>query len=223
MPQAIIFDIDGTLVDSVQHHAEAWVKALEQYGYQVDLETMRQQIGKGGQFILPEFLSDAEIKQDGEAISSYRKRYYQENLLPEVRPFPKVKELFERLRTDRIKIVLASSARPETADHYQKLLDVQDLVEGVTSKGDADEGKPSPDIFEAALGKLPGTAAEEVLVVGDSPYDAIAASQLSLATVGVLCGGFAEPALRDAGCITIFQDPADLLVNYERSPLSPKE
>jgi len=98
MPQAIIFDIDGTLVDSVRHHAEAWVKALEPYGYSADFETMRQQLGKSGEFILPEFLSDAEIKQDSEAISRYRKRYYQENLLPEVQPFPKVKEIFERLK-----------------------------------------------------------------------------------------------------------------------------
>lgn len=97
------------------------------------------------------------------------------------------------------------------------------MVEGVTSKGDADEGKPSSEIFGAALGKLPGTATEEVSVVGDSPYDAIAASKLSLATVGVLSGGFSDATLHDAGgCIAIFQDPTDLLANYERSPLYPK-
>lgn len=222
MPQAVIFDIDGTLVDSVKYHAEAWVKAFEAHGYQADLEAMCQQIGKGGEFILPDFLSEAEIEKDGEAISDYRKQYYQEHLLPKVQAFPKVRDLFERLQNDRIPIVLASSARPETAAHYQELLGIKDLIRGVTSKGDVEEGKPSPDIFEAALKLLPGIPAAEVVVVGDSPYDAQAAAKLGLTTVGVLCGGFAEAVLREAGYTEIYQDPADLLACYERSLLSPE-
>lgn len=222
MPKAVIFDIDGTLVDSVKYHAEAWVKAFEKYGHPADFEAMCQQIGKSGEFILPEFLSDAEIEQDGESISDYRKQYYQEHLLPQVQPFPQVKALFERLRADQLQIVLASSARPETAQHYEELLGVKDLIEGVTSKGDAESGKPEPDIFAAALKKLPGIPAEAVLVVGDSPYDAIAATKLSLTPIGVLCGGFSESTLREAGCTEIYQDPADLLSHYERSPLKPK-
>jgi HAD superfamily hydrolase (TIGR01509 family) len=221
MPQAIIFDVDGTLVDSVKHHAAAWVKAFQEYGYQADIATMFQQIGKGGEFILSEFLSEAEIERDGEAISDYRKQYYQQHLLPQVQSFPKVKELFERLRQDGLTLVLASSARPDTVEHYEQLLGIQDLIAGVTSKGDVEEGKPSPDIFAAALKQLSGIPAEAVVVVGDSPYDAQAAAKLDLTTVGVLCGGFAESTLREAGCTAIYQDPADLLAHYDGSPLAP--
>lgn len=216
MPQAVIFDIDGTLVDSVRHHAEAWVEAFKQYGYEVDIEKMKQQIGKGGEYILPVFLSEAEIKENGEKISDRRKEYYQTHLLPQIQPFPKVVELFKRLKADGIRIVLASSARPETAQHYEKLLGVEDLIDGVTSKGDVEQAKPDPDIFLAALEKLPGIAPEAVIVVGDSPYDAQAAQKIPLQTIGVLCGGFSEECLTEAGCIAIYQDPADLLARYEQ-------
>jgi HAD superfamily hydrolase (TIGR01509 family) len=221
MPQAVIFDIDGTLVDSVKYHAEAWVKAMEAHGYQADFDKMSQQIGKGGEFIMPEFISEAEVEKDGEAISDYRKQYYQENLLPKVKPFPQVKPLFERLRADQVKIVLASSARPDTVEYYKGLLEVGDLIEGVTSTGDVEKAKPNPDIFEAAMSKLNGISVENTIVVGDSPYDAQAACKISLRTIGVLCGGFAESVLREAGCFSIYRDPADLLANYEQSPLKP--
>lgn len=221
MPQAVIFDIDGTLVDSVDLHAEAWVKAFEKFGYSATHDQMRNQIGKGGEFILPDFLSDAEIEKDGDAITHYRKTYFHENLLQHVKPFPKVTELFQRLKGDGIRIALASSAQPETAEHYEKLLGVTDLIDGLTCKGDVDKAKPDPDIFIAALEKLGGMPATEAIVVGDSPYDAQAANKIKLSTVGVLCGGFSQEVLQDAGCIAIYQDPADLLEHYDQSPLSP--
>ena len=220
MPKAVIFDIDGTLVDSVSFHAEAWVKAFEKYGYPADFERVKQQIGKGGEYILPEFISEDEIEKDGENISDYRKEYYQENLLPKVKTFPKVRELFERIKADGSEIVLASSARPKTVEHYQELLGIKDLINGVTSKGDVEKAKPNPDIFIAALNHFESADRESVIVVGDSPYDAEAAEKISLSTVGVLCGGFSEKVLKEAGCIAIYKDPADLLERYEESPLS---
>lgn len=220
MPKAVIFDLDGTLVDSVHFHAEAWVKAFEQYGYHTAFEDLRQQIGKGGDYILPEFISEDEIEKDGDKISDYRKQYYQENYLPKVKSFPKVRELLERVKADGNQIVLASSARPETVQHYQELLGIKDLIDGVTTTGDVEKAKPHPDIFLAALNHLKGVNRESVIVVGDSPYDAEAAQKVSLPTIGVLCGGFSEKILKEAGCIAIYKDPADLLDNYEESPLS---
>ena len=220
MPEAVIFDIDGTLVDSVNFHAEAWVKAFERYGYHADFEDVRQQIGKGGEYILPEFISPEEVEKDGEKISDYRKQYYQENLLPKVQSFPKVKELFERVKADGTRIILASSARPKTVEHYKELLGIKDLIDGVTSTGDVEQAKPEPDIFLAALNHLEGASRESVIVVGDSPYDAEAAEKISLSTVGVLCGGFSEKVLKEAGCIAVYKDPADLLDRYEESPLN---
>ncbi|MEB3278348.1 MAG: HAD family phosphatase [Lyngbya sp.] len=223
MPEAIIFDIDGTLVDSVHFHAEAWVKAFKQYGYDADFDKVRQQIGKGGEYILPEFISEEEIEKDGEKISDYRKEYYQKNLLDKIKPFPKVRELFERVKADGTQIVLASSARPKTVEHYQELLGIKDLINGVTSRGDVEQAKPNPDIFIAALNHLENVSKESVIVVGDSPYDAQAAEKISLSTVGVLSGGFSEDVLKEAGCIAIYKDPADLLDRYEESPLRAQE
>ncbi len=110
--------------------------------------------------------------------------------------------------------MLASSARNETIAHYQKLLDIENLIDGATSTDDVDRAKPEPDIFEAALAKLPDLSTEEVIVIGDSPYDAIAANKISLTTIGVLCGGFPRQTLTEAGCVAFYQDPADLLANY---------
>lgn len=219
MPQAIIFDIDGTLVDSVDFHAQAWVKAFEHFGYQAEYEQMRQQIGKGGDYILPVFLSQSEIEQDGSQISQYRKQFYQEHLLPKVQPFPQVRALFEQVRADGKRIVLASSGQPETVEHYKSLLQVEDLIDGATSTGDVEHAKPNPDIFLSAMEHFPNLDPSDILVVGDSPYDAEAAGKIPLQTIGVLCGGFSEATLREAGCTKIYQDPADLLAHYSRSPL----
>lgn len=214
MIKAIIFDLDGTLVDSVDYHAEAWVKAFGKYGYDFPFEKLRQQIGKGSDFIVGDLLSKDEAKKLHSDIAQYRKEYYQANLLSKVQPFPQVKQLFETIKADGIKIVLASSARNETIAHYQKLLDIENLIDGATSTDDVDRAKPEPDIFEAALAKLPDISTEEVIVIGDSPYDAIAANKISVTTIGVLCGGFARETLIEAGCVAIYQDPADLLANY---------
>lgn len=214
MIKAIIFDVDGTLVDSVDYHTQAWVKAFQKYGYDFAYDQLRQQIGKGSSFIVGDLLSPPEAEKLESEIAQYRKQYYQDNLLEKVQPFPKVKELFTAIKADELKVVLASSARKETIAHYKKLLEIEDLIDGATSTDDVAQSKPEPDIFQAALKQLEGISPEEVVVVGDSPYDAIAATKASLKTIGVLSGGFATETLQEAGCIAIYQDPADLLDHY---------
>ncbi len=222
MPDAIIFDIDGTLIDSVDAHAEAWVVAFKQFGYTVGFEEMKQKIGKGGEFVIEDVFSPEEVEAKGEQIHSFRSQYYHDNFLKQVQPLPKVRELFERIREDGLRILLATSAQPESAEHYIELLGVKDLIEGCTTTGDVKKAKPNPDIFETVLAKLDGITADQVIVVGDSPYDAEAAAKAFLQTVGVLTGGFSEEQLKSAGCIAIYKDPADLLAYYTDSPLSPK-
>ena len=212
--KAIIFDLDGTLVDSVDYHTEAWVKAFQEYGYDFPFDKLRQQIGKGSELIVRELLSSKEAEKLESDILEYRQKYYQNNLLEKVQPFPKVKELFETIRADNLKIVLASSASKENVEYYQKLLKVEDLIDGATSSDDVDKSKPEPDIFLSASKKLGNIAADEVLVVGDSPYDASAAGKASLRSIGVLCGGFDRETLTLSGYVAIYQDPADLLDNY---------
>ncbi|MCJ2055491.1 HAD family hydrolase [Methylobacterium sp. J-048] len=218
--RAVIFDIDGTLLDSVDLHARAWVEAFAHFGVETDETKVRSQIGKGGDELMPVFLPAERIKREGKEIESFRSDLFKTKYLPEVRPFPAVRPLFERIREAGLKIALASSGKGPEVERYQEILGIADLVDVVTSSDDADRSKPHPDIFEAAAKKLEGLAKTDMIVIGDTPYDAEAASKAGLRTVGVLCGGFPEADLAGAGCIAIFRDPQDLLDGFDRSPLA---
>lgn len=220
MIKAVIFDIDGTLVDSVDFHAEAWQRAFEHFGKKIPYAEVRRQIGKGGDQLMPVFLSEEELDEFGKELEKWRGELFKREYLPRVRGFPKVRELFRRVHDDGKRPALASSAKGDELEAYKKIAHVEDLVEEETSKDDAERSKPHPDIFEAALEKLGDLKPEEAVVVGDTPYDAEAAGKLGLKTVGVLCGGFPEAGLRAAGCVAIYRDPADLLARYGESPLS---
>lgn len=217
MPRAVIFDVDGTLVDSVDLHARAWHDAFLLYGRDIPYEDVRYQIGKGGDQLMPVFFPPDELRRFGEEMQKRRSLLYRERYMSQVRAFPGVRELFERIRRDGKRIALASSAERDEFEHNMQLLGIGDLIDGATSAHDAERSKPFPDIFEAAIARLDGLRAEEAIAVGDTHYDAEAAGQIGLRTVGMLCGGFPEEDLRDAGCVEIWKDPADLLANYERS------
>jgi phosphoglycolate phosphatase-like HAD superfamily hydrolase len=131
-----------------------------------------------------------------------------------------VRDLFERIRRDGKRVALASSAKEDEVKIYKDLANIADLVEEESSADDAARSKPHPDIFAAALARLGDVQPSDAIAIGDTPYDAEAAGKLNIKTIGVLCGGFPEAELRDAGCIAIFNDPADLLARYEQSPLS---
>jgi HAD superfamily hydrolase (TIGR01549 family) len=219
MITAVIFDIDGTLVDSVDLHARAWQEAFREFGREVEYERVRHQIGKGGDQLLPVFFTPEELERFGERMEKFRGDLFKREYLPKVRAFPAVRELFERVRADGKRIALASSAKEEELEAYKEIANVADLVEEETSKDDVERSKPHPDIFASALAKLGRPAARQVIVVGDTPYDAEAAGRVSLQTVGVLCGGFPERELRAAGCVEIYRDPADILARYEETAL----
>lgn len=221
MAKAIIFDIDGTLLDSVDLHAQAWQEAFRHFGHEIPYSDIRSQIGKGGDQLLPVFLSEEERKARGKEIEEYRGKLFKEKYLPKVKPFPGVRELFEKIKQNGQQVALASSAKGDELKTFEKIANIEDLVEVETSSADAKRSKPHPDIFEAALARLGDQVQkEEVIVVGDSPHDAEGAKRAQLRTVGVRCGGFPEADLRAAGCIAIYDGPEDLLHGYERSPLS---
>ncbi len=217
MIEAVIFDVDGTLVDSVDLHARAWQEAFARFGKQVPYQDVRYQIGKGGDQLMPVFFSRAELDDFGEELEKLRGEHYKREYLPRVRAFPRVRELFERVRADGRRIALASSAKEEELGAYKRIAHIEDLVEEETSADDADKSKPHPDIFEAALARLGHVSPDRVIVVGDTPYDAEAARKANLRTIGLLSGGFPEEDLRAAGCLQIFEDAADLLARYEDS------
>ena len=220
MIKAVIFDIDGTLVDSVDLHAKAWQEAFRHFGREFPFERVRYQIGKGGDQLMPVFLSPEELERFGDELEKYRGELFKKQYLPGVRPFPRVRDLFERVRADGLRVALASSAKEDEVKVYKKIADIGDLIEEQTSADDAERSKPHPDIFEAALGRLGDVGPAEVCVVGDTPYDAQAAGKIGVRTVGLLCGGFPEEDLRAAGCVEIYKDPADLLARYEESSLT---
>ncbi|MBA3440927.1 MAG: HAD family hydrolase [Pyrinomonadaceae bacterium] len=220
MIKAVIFDIDGTLVDSVDFHAKAWHETIKHFGHDAPYEKVRHQIGKGADQLMPVFFSKEELREKEDEIEEFRGELYKREYLSRVKSFPKVRELFERIKQDGKQILLASSAVGEELATYKKIANIEDLIEGETSADDAEKSKPHPDIFEAALSQLGDIGAHQVIVIGDTPYDAEAAGKIDLRTIGVLCGGFPEKELRDAGCITIYRDPADLLARYDESILA---
>src|SRR4051812_43049115 len=168
MPAAVLFDVDGTLVDTVDLHARAWQDAFRLFGKEVPFADVRSQIGKGGDQLMPVFFSREELQRFGEEMQSRRSRIYQERYQPQVRAFPGVRPLFERLKRDGTRIALASSADKTEFEANLKLLGVGDLIDAATSSHDAARSKPFPDIFDAALTKLDGVRAEEAVAVGDT-------------------------------------------------------
>src|SRR4051812_40568318 len=223
MIKAVIFDIDGTLVDSVDMHAQAWKEAFEHFGKKIPFEEIRHQIGKGGDQLMPVFFSKEELAEFGEEMEKYRGELFKRDFLKRVRPFPHVRDLFLRIRDDGKPLALASSAKEEELKEYKRIAHIEDLVEEETSADDADKSKPHPDIFEAALSQLGGVEPSDAIVVGDTPYDAEAARKAGLKTIGLLSGGFPEEDLRAAGCVRIYKDAAELLADYDSSPLASEQ
>jgi HAD superfamily hydrolase (TIGR01509 family) len=220
MAKAVIFDIDGTLIDTVDLHAEAWVEALRHFGVEVAFSDMRAQIGKGGDQILHGLLPASLVEKRGEEIQTYRGDLFLRDYLSKARAFPGVRDLFQRIRAEGQRAVLASSGKADEVERYKEIAGIADLIENATSSDDAERSKPFPDIFQAALARLAPLGPAEAVVVGDTPYDAEAARSAGMRSVGVLCGGFPEPALRAAGSVAVYDGPADLLAHYDGSPLA---
>ena len=220
MTKAAIFDVDGTLLDTVDLHTKAWVEAFADFGHEVAYDAMRREIGKGGDQLMPVFLSAQELDKIGDKLAEHRGTLFKARYLDAVTAFPSVRALFERLLADGKKLALASSAKADELEHYKKVAAIDDLIHAQTSSDDAEKSKPHPDIFDAAIDRLGGIDPDDIVVIGDTPHDVQAATKAGLRTIGVTCGGWSAEALRAAGCVAVFKDPADLLANYEASPLA---
>jgi HAD superfamily hydrolase (TIGR01549 family) len=213
---AILFDVDGTLIDSNQLHVEAWREAFLHFGIDIDLDRIHAQIGKGGDNLIPALLPADIVERCQKDIETFRSELFLRDYLHRTRAFPDVRPLFERLAADGIRIVLASSAKQAEIDHHVETLGCADLIDAVTSRDDVEHSKPCPDIFAAALAKVAPLGASDVLVVGDTPYDVEAARRIGIASVALRSGGFSEAALLDAGAVLLFDGISDLLSHYGR-------
>lgn len=195
--QAILLDIDGTLIDSNDKHTDCWVEAFAHFGKQVAWNEVRRQIGKGGDLLVPDTLNAHEMQTFGEPLKEYRGALWKEKYMRGVRPFPGAVEAVRALHDRGVKLALASSSNPDEVEYYVELLGVEDLLEGTTSKEDAEFSKPSPEIFRAALERLKSDPAR-TLAVGDTPYDILAAHRTPVPIAAVLCGGFPRESLTKA-------------------------
>ena len=214
--KGVILDVDGTLVDSNDAHAHAWVEALAEFGIQVEFEKVRSLIGMGGDKLLPEVSGISEETPEGKQISKRRSEIFKERYLPNIKPFPKTKELLRRMRDDGLKLVVASSAKKDELKSLLKIAGADDLIEEKTSSDDAENSKPDPDIVKAAL-DASGLSPDEAVMLGDTPYDIESASRAGVRVIAVRCGGWNDKDLQ--GAIAIYDDPADLLEHYDSSPL----
>jgi HAD superfamily hydrolase (TIGR01549 family) len=219
MPKAAIFDLDGTLLDSVDLHALAWHDAMVRFGHDVSFEQARGQIGKGGDKLIPVFLSAEQQQDHGKELEEWRGKRFKAEYLPLVRPFSAVPDLLRRVRDAGVRIAIASSAKQDELDKYLEIACITDLVDVTTCSDDVEQSKPAPDIFEVVLEKLKIDGGDAV-AIGDTPYDAAAAGKAKVATIGVLCGGFTEGALRQAGCAEIYPGPATMFARFQNSLLA---
>lgn len=218
MIRAVLFDIDGTLIDSNELHVTAWVQAFAEAGHPVEAAAVRQQIGKGGDNLVPALLprlSDTEQK----ALDDGHGRLFKQLFLDRAQPFPHAADLLRRTRDAGRTVVLASSASAQELDHYVALLGVGDVVDATTSIDDVGTSKPAPDIFATALDKA-GVPAAEAVAVGDTPWDVRSAGDAGIGTVALLSGGFAREDLEAAGADAIYDDATQLLAHFPESPLA---
>jgi HAD superfamily hydrolase (TIGR01549 family) len=216
--RGMIFDIDGTLLDTNPAHVVAWRRAFARFGYDVPVERIEIEIGKGGDKLVPAVLGKEVEARLGEALRRAQKEEFLAIARSQhFRPFPGVPEIFGALRDRGIRSALATSSDEE---HLQATLasaglDLTTFVDVVVTKSDAGESKPAPDIVVAAVGKL-GLSAAECAMAGDTVYDALACQSAGVTFLGVLSGGTPEAELLEAGAIAIWRDVAHLLHDLDR-------
>jgi len=214
--RGVLLDVDGTLVDSNDAHAHAWVKAFAEHGIDVAFEDVRRLIGMGGDKVLDKLAGLQEDDPKAKRISARRKEIFKQEYLPSLKPFPRARDLLSAMRSKGLRLVAASSAKKDELKGLLAVVGAEDLLQEQTSSDDAEESKPDPDIVAAALEKI-GLPAGEVVMLGDTPYDVEAAGRAKVPTIALTCGGWDREDLE--GAVAIYADPADLLEHIDASPL----
>ena len=206
MSAAVVFDIDGTLVDSNYQHALAWFRALRRHEVTVPVWRIHRAIGMGGDKLIAALAGDQVEREQGDRIREAEGPLFAD-MIDEIVPFAGARELLTELAAQDRKVILASSAKADEVEHYVDLLGARDRVAGWTTSEDVEETKPEPDLVEVALEKA-GT--REAVMVGDSIWDVEAAQRAGIPTVGVISGGYSEPELQAAGAAEVVESVAEL-------------
>ncbi len=215
MTEAILFDVDGTLIDSDDAHARAWVAALAEAGYDVPFERIRPLIGQGGDRILPEVAGLSDETEPGKTIAKRRGEIFKERELNGIGPTRGAKALLEAVRARGARVVVATSAKSSELDALLARGGLNGLVDVSTTSDDADSSKPAPDIVHSALKKA-GLDPAAVVFVGDTEWDIKAAHNAGVKAVALRCGGMDPKSL--AGADAVYEDPAELVEMLDRPP-----
>jgi HAD superfamily hydrolase (TIGR01509 family) len=215
--KVVVLDIDGTLIDSNDAHARAWVDMGREFGREIDFDHVRRLIGMGGDKVLPQVAGLEEETDEGQRMKKRRGEIFRDRYLPKLQAFPDARELLERFRADGYTLAVATSASKDDMDALLEQAGIADLMEEKTSSSDAEQSKPDPDIVQAAL-ESADARPEQAIMLGDTPYDVEASGRAGVRCVALRCGGWGDEDLGDA--VAVYDDPADLLARYHESPFA---
>lgn len=215
--RAAILDVDGTLIDTNDAHAHAWIDACRELGFELAFGQVRPLIGMGSDKVIPALTGLSEESERGKELKARRGEIFRKQYLPSCLPFPRARELLERMRADGLALVVATSAGRDDMHALLKAAGVDDLIDASTSSSDAEESKPDPDIVQAALDTA-DCRPDEAVMIGDTPYDVEAAGHAGVPCIALRCGGWwSDDDLADA--VAIYDDPSELLGRYGESLL----
>jgi HAD superfamily hydrolase (TIGR01509 family) len=201
MLEAIIFDVDGTLVDTRDFHIDSWIKAFKEFGVDISAEKVQSQFGRRAVEIAKDLLPE-DKKQYAESVAKEKRMIYS-SYLPRVKAYSKVRDLLEVLHERGIKVALATSTVRMEANYYVDMLSANDLIDAVVTAEDIKNSKPDPEIFLTAAKKI-GVVPEFCAGIGDSPHDMAAAKAAGMIAIGVLTGGYDSETLREAGADEVY-------------------
>jgi HAD superfamily hydrolase (TIGR01509 family) len=215
--KGVLFDVDGTLIDSAYIHTLAWWQAFRQSGFDVPMARIHRCVGMGGARLVDSLLPDSRDKEVDEDILSAHSGVFG-TYWPSLRALDGARDLLARCSQGGLAVALASSAREQDLKALRLALSADDFIDAATSSNDAENSKPEPDILIAAL-KAVDVQAPDAVYVGDAVWDVMAASALGMPTIAFTCGGTSEAELRDAGAVEVYAGPRDLLDNLGRSAI----
>ena len=212
----VLFDVDGTLVDSNDLHARAWVDAFAEAGITVEFAAVRRCIGMGGDKLMPAVSGLAEDSPQGASIAERRGAIFRERYLHDVKAFPGAADLVAAVKGSGLHAVAASSAKKEELTPLLRIAGADWLMDAKTSSDDADASKPEPDIVHAALARVKARPHDAILI-GDTPYDVEAATRAGVEAIAFRSGGWGDADL--GGAIAIYDGAWTLLEQFDRSAL----
>jgi HAD superfamily hydrolase (TIGR01509 family) len=212
--RAVLFDVDGTLIDSSYFHAMSWWQAFRREGLDIEMSAIHRRVGMGGDKLIQSLVPDCTDEMQEDLKSAHGAVF--STFWPTLRPFDSARDLLAACSDAGLAVGLASSAQERDLDVSRHLLDAGSSIDAWTSSDDAEESKPAPDILMACLEKL-GVDPEDAVFVGDAVWDVKAGAAIGVPVVALTCGGISEAELRDAGAAEVYDNPQHLLEHLETS------